>query len=309
MLKGPVTFDELMTKRLIFVSGKGGVGKTSVATLIGTAAAMRKKNALLVEMNSGGRIPPLFDAVPAPDREIPLAPYLTALDITPKACFEEYVLMQIRFKAIYEVFFNNTFVTNFLGAVPGLNEILMLGKIYDLERRERRDASHAKSYDLVVVDMPATGHGLSAMEVPHVLQSVVKVGPLHANAVKMNALFADEARTAFCLVTLAEEMPVCETIEYAKGLNEKTDVCFGPLFVNGVMPEIAKIKSPKSALPAELMIYRDYHRLAESRYALNREYRREIARDFTDFTRIELPYRFEGLDHADDFRRLAEVLV
>lgn len=304
-----MTFEELLTKRLIFVSGKGGVGKTTVAALIGTVAAGRKMNTLLVEMNSAGRVAPLFSAEAVPDKEIPVAPYLATLNITPKSCFEEYVLMQIRFKAIYEVFFNNKFVTNFLGAVPGLNEILLLGKIFDLERQERRDASHGKAHDLIVVDMPATGHGLSTMEVPHVLQSVVKVGPLHANAVRMNKLFADATRTAFCLVTLAEEMPVCETLEYAKGLKQKTEVHFGPLFVNAVMPEVPKAKVPKSKpIPEELKIYRDYHRLAESRFALNREYLAEIARDFADFTRITLPFRFEGLNGPEDFRRFAEVL-
>jgi anion-transporting ArsA/GET3 family ATPase len=304
-----VTFEELLTKRLVFVSGKGGVGKTTVTTLIGTVAAGRKMNTLLVEMNSAGRIPPIFGVAGEPDKEIPLAPYLSTINITPKSCFEEYVLMQIRFKAIYEVFFNNKFVTNFLEAVPGLNEILLLGKIFDLERQERRDASHAKAHDLIVVDMPATGHGLSAMEVPHVLQSVVKVGPLHNNAVRMNRLFADAARTAFCLVTLAEEMPVCETLEYVGGLREKTEVHFGPLFVNGVMPPVQKLKpgKPKSA-PGELAIYRDYHRLAESRFALNREYLAEIERGFPDFTSVLLPFRFEGLDGAAEFRRFAEAL-
>lgn len=304
--------NELLNKRLIFVSGKGGVGKTSVAVLLGLVAARLKKKTLIVEMNSLGRVAPIFGGTPTPADEIAVAPYLSAINLLPKNCFEEYVLMQIRFKRIYDLFFNNKFVTNFLGATPGLNEILLLGKIYDFERKEKSNASQEKLYDLIIVDMPATGHGLSALEVPYILMSATKLGPLHSNAVKMNKLFEDKSRTAFCLVTLAEEMPVCETREYVQGLREKTGVGFGPLFINAVMPDPQKIvASTKSGskehdLPEELKIYWDYHVLAKNRAKLNREYEAEIATDFKDFDKIVLPYQFEGLSEAKNFKGLME---
>lgn len=296
---------ELLSKRLIFVSGKGGVGKTTVTILLGLLASSLGKKTLLVEMNSTGRVAPYFTGKPTPADETPMAPNLSAVNLLPKDCFEEYVLMQVRFKAIYDMFFNNKFVTNFLGATPGLNEILLLGKIYDLERKEKPNAAHEKFYDLVIVDAPATGHGLSALEVPHVLQSAVKAGPLHSNAVKMNKLFADAGRTAFCLVTLAEEMPVAETIEYAQGLREKTDLHFGPLFVNAVMPDMPKIKTvPPKKMAEDLGIYWDYYELARSRAKLNREYVREIDESLKEFEKIVLPFAFEGLNAPEDFAGL-----
>lgn len=309
LAKSRMQLTELLNKRLIFVSGKGGVGKTTVTVLLGLLSASLGKKTLLVEMNSTGRIGPYFTGLPTPDDETPMAPNLSAINLLPKDCFEEYVLMQVRFKAIYDMFFNNKFVTNFLGATPGLNEILMLGKIYDFERKEKPRAVHEKLYDLVIVDAPATGHGLSTLEVPHVLESAVHAGPLHSNAVKINKLFADASRTAFCLVTLAEEMPVAETIEYAKGLREKTDFNFGPLFVNAIMPDIPKIKTARpKKMTEDLEIYWDYYELARNRAKLNREYTRQIDESLKDFEKILLPFEFEGLNAPKDFEGLLAVL-
>lgn len=301
-----MSFNELLSKRLIFVSGKGGVGKTTIATGIALVAAKQKKQVLIVEMNASGRVAPLFGMEPTPDRETALAPHIAAINLNPKNCFEEYVLLQVRFKKIYDLFFNNRFVTNFLEAVPGLNEILMLGKIYEFERMVRAKTSPEKLYDLIVVDMPATGHGLSALEVPNVLESLVKMGPLHANAVRINALLADAARTVICLVTLAEEMPVTETVEFAAALKSKIKIAFGPLFVNAVVTAPPKIKLPKHGdFADELAVYRDYYELAQSRAALNAEYVAQIAQRLPDLERIALPFRRKGVD---DVRGIGELL-
>lgn len=298
---------ELLSKRLIFISGKGGVGKTTVCILLAKLAASQKKKTLLIEMNSSGRIAPLFGADPS-DEEIPLGPYISTINLTPKNCFEEYVLMQIRFKTIYEVFFNNKFVTNFINATPGLSEVLLLGKIYDLERQKQSKLSNKPLYDLIIVDMPATGHGLSAMEVPHVIESAVKVGPLHSNAQKMNQLFGNAEKTAFSLVTLAEEMPVTETKEYADALKAKTNVHFGPLFINNIMPEVPSIQTKAKNVPEDLKIYWQYYDLAWHRHELNQNYLSELEKLFPDFNKINLPMQFHELNTVKDFDPLVHQL-
>lgn len=303
-----MNLSSLLDRRLIFVSGKGGVGKTTVSLVLATMAAQLKKKVLIVEMNSSGRIPLYFDAESAGHDEIPLAPYLTTINILPKKCFEEYVLERVRFRALYETIFNNKYVTNFLGATPGLSEILMLGKIAQLEKKTKGRLSQESCYDLVIVDAPATGHGLSILEVPKVLESVVKIGPLHAHAVEILALLGKAQKTAFVLVTLAEEMPVAESREYIQALREKTNLHFGPIFINAVMPPTERVKN-HAHVPEELAVYVDYHRLADERAALNEHYIREIDTSFADFDKLVLPFSFENLVSAKEIRALTFLLM
>jgi anion-transporting ArsA/GET3 family ATPase len=298
----------LLDRRLVFVSGKGGVGKTTVSLVLATIAARLKKRVLLVEMNSSGRIPLYFGAESAGHDELPLAPYLTAINILPKKCFEEYVLERVRFRALYETIFNNKYVTNFLGATPGLSEILMLGKIAQLEKKTKGRLLGEPCYDLVIVDAPATGHGLSVLEVPKVLESAVKLGPLHAHAVEILALLGDAQKTAFALVTLAEEMPVAESREYIHALREKTHLHFGPIFINAVMPPVGRVKTHVT-LSGGLSLYVDYHHLACERAALNQHYIQEIETSFADFDKLILPFSFENLVSAKEIGVLADSLT
>lgn len=280
---------DLLTKRLIFISGKGGVGKTTVAVLLGLLASQCKKNVVLVEMNSSSRIPPLFETTGTTNEIIPLAPYLSTINITPPLCFEEYVLRQIRFRTIYEMLFNNAFVMNFVNATPGLAEILMLGKIYDLVLQTHA-STNKPDYDLVIVDAPATGHGLSALEVPHILLDLVKMGPLHTTAKKMIGMFSDGSKTALSLVTLAEEMPVNETVELHQKLKGRIGILEGPVFVNRITPPPeTQIDSQLDALPKRFSPYRDYHELTVKRAELNCHYYRELQKRLGACDFISLP--------------------
>src|SRR3989338_4128625 len=116
----------LFDRRLILLSGKGGVGKTTIALSLGLAAANLKKKTLIIEMNSTERVAPYFGLKEIGHKEIPLAPYLTGINLNPQDCFEEFVLSRIKFKTIFDIFINNRFVTAFLSAVPGLNDLLMI---------------------------------------------------------------------------------------------------------------------------------------------------------------------------------------
>lgn len=225
-----------MAKRLILLSGKGGVGKTTMAVALGLLAARLKKKTLILEMNSTERVAPYFGLKEIGHREVPLSPYISGININPHDCFEEYVLMQIRFRAIYETFINNRFVTAFLNAVPGFNELLMIGKIYDLERQAKRMLSREKLYDLIIVDGPATGHGVSAFEVPQVVHEMVHVGPLRSQSENILKLVNDPKKTAFSAVTLPEEMPMVECSELLSMIRKRLGIGLGPVFINNIKP-------------------------------------------------------------------------
>lgn len=302
-------FDDILKKRLIFVSGKGGVGKTTVAIVLALQASRQKKNTLIVEMNSAGQVAPFFRGVPETQtslhNEIPLAPYITGVTLNPHICFEEYVLRRIKFKAIYKTFFDNQLVTNFIGAVPGLNEILMLGKIFDLERQKKDKLSSENKYDLIVVDAPATGHGLSALEVPQVILSAVKIGPLSWHARDTTVLLQDKNKTCFCLVTLAEEMPVSESLDYLRTLREKNLIPTGPVFINAVMPNVEKVKRPQK-LPETIRAVWDFYSLARERAALNEHYCDELKKNLTECSFFIVPFSFKTLTEHADYEKLLE---
>lgn len=300
----------LLDKRLILLSGKGGVGKTTIALALGLAAASLKKKTLIVEMNSTERVAPYFGLKEIGHKEIPLSPYLTGINLNPHDCFEEYVLMQIKFKAIFDTFINNRFVTAFLNAVPGLNELLMIGKIFDLERQAKRFPKKTPLYDLIIVDGPATGHGVSAFEVPSIVSRAVRVGPMKIQADRLVKLLTDPIKTVFCAVTIPEEMPVVETGELLNSVKKKLQIPIGPIFLNNVViteltqEETAKIEKKMPERSDPLFPYFAYARLEASRAHLHAYYGEELRKQNPDREIITVPHVDGEIRSEKDLRKL-----
>src|SRR5256885_17027929 len=133
--------------------------------------------------------------------------------LTPRESLHEFVIRQVKFERLYQAVFENRVIRYFTAAAPGLDELVMMGKIENLEA-ERVESTKKRvagpKFDLVVFDAPATGHGLAFFKVPAMLMRMIRVGPLHTKARKMLELLTDPERTAFNIVTLPEEMPVNE---------------------------------------------------------------------------------------------------
>ena len=297
---------ELLKKRVVFVSGKGGCGKTSISVFLALMAEQLEKRVLIVEMGSTGRIAPLFGRENKANGIVELTPYISAINLSAKHCFEDYAVSIILFHTVYKAFLDNSYVNNFLNAAPGLKEFLMLRKIVELENQhEFALFSKEPKYDFIVVDAPATGHGLSALEVPRVLAKVTRIGPLYSQAQRIIQLLANKVKTAFCIVTLAEEMPVCESEEYVAAIRKGTDLNFGPLFINSMMPEVQGLCREKTGQD-ELKVFYDYYALSSDRYELNQTYLQEIDRRFSDFHQILIPFQFSGLQTHRDFGPLIQ---
>lgn len=310
-----MNLSQLLTKRLILLSGKGGVGKTTIAVLLSLVASRLKKNVLIVEMNSTERVAPFFDVNEIGYRELPLAPFVSGINLNPKDCFEEFVLNRVRFKGIFDIFINNRFVTNFLGAAPGLNEILMLGKIFELEKQKKRKIFKQNAYDLIIVDAPATGHGVSTFEVPQVLKKAALVGPLRSYSDKIIQLLIDPEKTAFCVVTMPEEMPVVESCELITQVRQKLQIPMGVVFMNQFHQspisdeEMKMIKKEKITPQDELYPYFAYSKLDYQRAQLNQYYYEEFLKKDLGLDIIKIPRVYQKLTSANSLKVLVDSLV
>jgi anion-transporting ArsA/GET3 family ATPase len=229
-----VSGSDLLDRRLVVVTGKGGVGKSTVAASLATLAARRGKKVLVAEVDARERVAPMLGGRPSGPVVRQVLPNISTVNVDPRHALEEYALMVVKVRAIYQAVFENRVVRFFLRAVPSLAETLMLGKIL---HEARSESGGRPRWDLVIVDAPATGHAVQLLGVPKALLDTVPAGPLRRDAEWMQALLTDPAKTSLVLVSLPEEMPVSETVELDAQVRDLLRIPRGPVFVNAMPDE------------------------------------------------------------------------
>jgi anion-transporting ArsA/GET3 family ATPase len=167
---------------------------------------------------------------------MPVAPNVWAVNMDPEKAMEEYGLLTLKSRVLYKTLFDNKYVRTFLRAVPGMHEWAMLGKAWWHTTEKNPDGSW--KYDVVILDAPATGHGLDMLRVPKVIVDVVPPGLLRRDAERAIDMFRDPETCAVVLVTLPEEMPTTETIELARALTDELTLPIGKVVVNFVLPPL-----------------------------------------------------------------------
>lgn len=222
-------------QRFVFVSGKGGVGKTTVSAAEASVLAASGKRVLVAMCNAKERLSGLFGAPPIGHEVAPVADRIWAVNMVPERAIEEYGSLVLRNRALAKVLFDSKYVTSFLRAVPGLHEWAMLGKAWWHTTETLADGSF--KYDVVILDAPATGHGLDMLRVPTVILDVAPPGILRRDAERAWSLFRDPDACAIVVVTLPEEMPVTETIELFRSLAEM-GLSVRRVVVNAVLPSL-----------------------------------------------------------------------
>lgn len=237
----------LLDRHLVFVTGKGGAGKSTVAALLALLASRAGKRVLVCEVNAPeARVAPLLGGSTASGMQ-QVRPRVHTLNVVPTEAMREYGLMVLRFKAVYHAVFENRLVRHFLRVVPALSELVTLGKILHEARALQPDGR--PRWDLVLVDAPATGHALQLLRVPSALLDTVPAGPLRHDAEWMERLLTDPVKTAVALVTLPEELPVSEAIELDAQLKGVLRMKRAVLLVNA-MPQTRFGKEEASTLLA-----------------------------------------------------------
>jgi anion-transporting ArsA/GET3 family ATPase len=228
---------DILDKRLIFVTGKGGVGKSTVAAALGVTASREGRRAIVCEVAQQERMSRFFDRQGVGYRETEIAPNLFAFSVDPQRALEEYLLQQIRVKPVYDLMFKNRIFTYFAAATPGLRELVTIGKIWELAQLDRKVKRGAK-YDVVIVDAPATGHGLGILKTPKTFGDIARVGPIKRQAETIYRFVTDPALTSVCAVAWPEEMPVNETLDLQRNLNRELGVKLDQVFMNGIYPNL-----------------------------------------------------------------------
>jgi anion-transporting ArsA/GET3 family ATPase len=227
---------QLADLRFLIVTGKGGVGKTTVCAAEAVAIAAKGKRVLVAMCNAKERLSMMLGSDIVGNAISPVAPNIWGINLDPEQAIEEYGIMTLKSRYLYKLLFDNKYVRTFLRAVPGMHEWAMLGKAWWHTTEKNSDGSW--KYDVVILDAPATGHGLDMLRVPKVILDVVPPGILRRDAERAIELFRDPKNCAVILVTLPEEMPTSETIELAAALTDELKLPIGRIVVNGVLPPL-----------------------------------------------------------------------
>ena len=221
---------DLLGRQLLFVTGKGGVGKTTVAAALAQLAAQSGKRVLACDIDATGGLGSMFEAGPTGFVPTQVAPGISVMSMDTEASLREYLKVNLRIPLagrigpLAKVF---DFVAT---AAPGVREILTVGKLCWEVRQGH--------FDLVVVDAPASGHVVSQLGAPQAINDLVKVGQIRTQTDWMLEILSDPGRTGVVAVTTPEEMPVTETLELTERIARETTAALAAVVVNRVLPEL-----------------------------------------------------------------------
>jgi anion-transporting ArsA/GET3 family ATPase len=227
---------DLLRKRLLFVTGKGGVGKSTIALALGIAAAERGMRTIVCEVASQEHTSRVFRRAEVGFHEVEMRENLWTISIDPDHSLREYLTIQAPVRAMGEMLSRSRVFTYLTTATPGLKELVTIGKIWELAQLDRRVRKGAK-YDLVLVDSPATGHGIGFLQTPRTFAGIARVGPIRNQAQALDTFITDHAQTGAVIVALPEEMPVNESEDLERELTGKVGVAVDRVYMNALYPE------------------------------------------------------------------------
>jgi len=312
----------LLEHRLVIVTGKGGTGKTTVSATLALAASRAGLRVLVAEMGPDEQIPRLLDPR-APEvgyAGCAILPGLQAMRIDPFEALAEYLGLQLGVRAVVDAVVRNNAFRQLMTAAPGWRELITLGKIWHLAQLDSEDPP-GRQFDLIVVDAPATGHGVAFLDVPRVVVSAVRAGPLHAHTERVERMLEDPDQTLVLPVALAEELPAREIAELTDRVRNEMGISIDRVIVNAVVgppfpaaiPDLdaalARLDGdlPLGMLPSPRVLTR-CARYLRSRHELNRRFAADIQHT-TGLPIVELPRLPDGVESLEQISALAGALL
>ena len=292
-------------------TGKGGVGKTTVAAAFAQSCARMGKRTLLMQINAKDKVGAMFGVDRIGDEITQISDDLYAVAATPKSAMREYALMTLRVKVIYKAVFENKIIRAFLRAIPGINELVLLGKAY-FHTIVETEGDHLK-WDMVVVDAPATGHGIFFLQIPGVITSILSSGPMYDEAQNMLDTIRNPSITSINIVTLAEDLPVNESVMLFETATGELEVPVDYVIVNRVLAPIFS--------PQERQVFEVTHQTGDSivdglidaarfrahRIAMQDKYIAEV-KERIPRPSIQIPFRFEPVMREEALNDFGDIL-
>jgi anion-transporting ArsA/GET3 family ATPase len=283
----------LTALQFLFVTGKGGVGKSTISGLLGVHAANQGRDALLVLPQTSHNTPSLFGRELSEEPQVIYQNHggslnqsgslhtsgsLSVVVIDPDAAMREYCRQVLRSRALTDALFHPRVAGGFLSGIPGLGEWALLGKSWAWSRSGTFELpAHQRHYDLVIFDAPASGDGTKMLKVPQVIMDLSPGGRLRDDAQRCRDMLADKGRSAVVLVTLAEDLSITETKENLSFIETELGFPVGPLLINRLIPALIS--------PPELGVVQDALRVLGSEPASHAELLRLLRAAVTYGTR------------------------
>jgi anion-transporting ArsA/GET3 family ATPase len=294
--------------RLLVVTGKGGAGKTTIATALGLLAASRGRRTIVVEVGHQDRLSELFERAAAnPGREIQLEDNLWTLSIDPDRALLEW-LQVLGGRISGRILATSGTFQYFAAAAPGAKELVSMVKLWELAESMRKRGPQA-GYELVVLDAPATGHALGMLESPRTFGAIARVGTVAAQTERVHAFLADPGRTGYIGVASPSEMAVTETIELQEGLERRLGRELDAVIVNAVLPRRFTEAEVAAAERLDGALARSAARAARAVHERARYQRNQIARlRRRRFTVLPVPFQFCAELDLEAMRRIAAQL-
>ena len=302
--------------RLLIVAGKGGVGKTTVSATLALAAARSGLSSLIIEVEGKSGLSSMYGVPGFSYDEVTLAAgdeaagtaSVRARTLTPDEALVEY-LEDSDMGRISKRLMTSGALDMVATAIPGIRDILVLGKIKQMER--------AGLADLLILDAPAAGHAITFLQSASGLADAVPIGPINSQAKDVLELLGDPERCQVILVTLPEETPVNELVETAYQLEDRVGISLGPVVVNGCYPHLEGLDvSPEAAAAAVGASLRPGEAASLAAAATFRRERMELQAeqvgrlaDALPLPQLSLPYLFDAELGPDQLDLLASSIL
>ncbi|MBI9075388.1 MAG: AAA family ATPase [Desulfatibacillum sp.] len=309
-------------KRILFITGKGGVGKTTVAAAMAYAARDRGLNVCLVEVTPSPNMRMIFEQDIPLYKETEVDRNITVLTIEPFRALHEYVGLQLKIGGAARLIMNNRLLNYFLNTAPGWRELITVGKIWHLQDMKAKWSKKPR-FDLIVVDSPATGHGLSFLKVPSVFMNIIKMGRMQGQTADVQAMLTDPAISLLNVVTLPEEMPVNESISLLNTARDELHMptgftfvnsAYSPLFDEASRESFEKLKEDPEAMERLKEVFPDNARglfsALENRQArvAQSQYYENLVREKIGPPIVRIPHLYPGRVDKDGVKKVAEII-